>query len=1369
MDNTMFRDDELLAEPDELLEEAGTDADGYDDGLEASGSDDLMEDFSDDGTTEEVEDKVTSSAPKSIVDMTPGEYIQFLRKDPKCGALFEKFATDAEIKSLANLMDNPCGDEARPVEFLDTFSVYTAVLAARVGTTSEHPKISKGVKLKPLTTEFFKYTFDVFNSCNEAIQRNLGLLNLDNIARMSLVVQCDHCQQCGKCIKATSGFAYSEFNTKGYIYFQHVSECVSDSKKPELKARVNTEGKYEESKTEGCPGCEGDNVQGGDLCDPCRKEAKDVTGFKALLQGEGCADSQDAEYLKSTFYSLVEHAIESIVTNLMGIYTYYWDQIEPAEGVLSRSKYGLTCTYVEQDENDKQGKCRLNSKRPEGPELPGLLMRALGGAYPTNTAGTEEGKRVFGSTDSCLFDSLCDIKFSYNMDEDWKKGPRAFSAFHAWALKGHFVSAVGKISPKIVDANQFKGLLLNLVDRVIWVTLYRNCKVYKVYGEPILDILERVREGKQGDDNGILTECLSYMQYVVVKLTARFINMIVVRRLETDCMDFEFFTEREEFETLKAFEKFARSFNEQKSSTSAKSLNAAKVLVYPNAGAAGLNKSEVVMSKFKVILNEVEFFAYPNFAYKPIRRLQDMGRFQERMALLGQTLEGDFKTLDLVNDRGVLNGLGIRLFAGSRAGKGVMTLALAGSLLKVDTPFIYFDSKPDMAGVFIKLQTLYADRYKELCAKYADEPRPPFRLLSFELSKPCPSEETEQKEWYAPFTAEVRKVMYSDQRNWRKDVKEAWLRDFGVAPPDQTEAWAYLFYTRAIMLSAVLTMALGDKKKPIVVMDEINTFTTNSIEAMNTYICKVRNPYKESESAGIELEEVPVALSGGTKEEKAARKQEIDDVKSRNDKAVKNMKKRHRVFDNFLSYFFSSLTAGRSGSNTLTGDKYIGGSGLKRDLNVIVTKQLGLFLPYTILIGQHYSDLSASSSWLNPFLTLLGNAIVIQGNWTENDAKARTEIVTQIEQREEAKAGFIHPVDSTTSQVSGFFGVKEGQKLSIVSTFLVLNENSPSYLGGEKGTVQRVRNVVGDNASTNEKLGKMLFKDFSKLQKSEQAEAINYIRDKKNTGIPDNLKGKISYIKEVGFPGYIKLVSGMREDKEQSMSTEEAERIEFAFLDKIAQNTQLLEDTFLNLAVAKVHGYKRIADFIYDTNPSSFVPLNILSETDVNKFQAQMDAFWGTKVQYADGEVADADDDESTDSTEMEEAGDFANKEVAPSTTTYAFAEEPTQSAQAASDIQNVQVDINKAYNICNQFEQRVLGQLESAEVRNNFANKWSMKARQKNMSMIMEVLEKCETLLADCYPEDLPDNSRDLALEQRIDSLVNRGIIASDWFRQHC
>ena len=102
------------------------------------------------------------------------------------------------------------------------------------------------------------------------------------------------------------------------------------------------------------------------------------------------------------------------------------------------------------------------------------------------------------------------------------------------------------------------------------------------------------------------------------------------------------------------------------------------------------------VSQVNLCLNEDLYQMMPLFAYEAVEHQKTRGKkISIKNCVIGQTVDDEILTLNLTkNDTKVIN-----ILAGPRAGKGVLTLNILGTILSDGCPLIYMDAKPDMATV----------------------------------------------------------------------------------------------------------------------------------------------------------------------------------------------------------------------------------------------------------------------------------------------------------------------------------------------------------------------------------------------------------------------------------------------------------------------------------------------------------------------------------------------------------------------------------------------------------------------------------------------------------------------------------------------
>lgn len=114
-------------------------------------------------------------------------------------------------------------------------------------------------------------------------------------------------------------------------------------------------------------------------------------------------------------------------------------------------------------------------------------------------------------------------------------------------------------------------------------------------------------------------------------------------------------------------------------------------------------ETDVFVKEYAHDFNRDEALAMPLFAYKALEKLQEQGQSLSWSSIIlgmysdGSILRNGTHGIDLNKE------ITHHIIAGSRAGKGVMTLAILASAVASGKPTFYFDNKPDMASLFRSL------------------------------------------------------------------------------------------------------------------------------------------------------------------------------------------------------------------------------------------------------------------------------------------------------------------------------------------------------------------------------------------------------------------------------------------------------------------------------------------------------------------------------------------------------------------------------------------------------------------------------------------------------------------------------------------
>ena len=105
-----------------------------------------------------------------------------------------------------------------------------------------------------------------------------------------------------------------------------------------------------------------------------------------------------------------------------------------------------------------------------------------------------------------------------------------------------------------------------------------------------------------------------------------------------------------------------------------------------------------------IVTNKDKYRGEINFAYKTLGKIINSGgNVDISHTIVGTDLTGNPVELNLSNNAYA----SIGVVAGTRSGKGVLTMSLLASMIAANCPVVYLDYKPDMAGVFWKLERQY--------------------------------------------------------------------------------------------------------------------------------------------------------------------------------------------------------------------------------------------------------------------------------------------------------------------------------------------------------------------------------------------------------------------------------------------------------------------------------------------------------------------------------------------------------------------------------------------------------------------------------------------------------------------------------------
>lgn len=119
-------------------------------------------------------------------------------------------------------------------------------------------------------------------------------------------------------------------------------------------------------------------------------------------------------------------------------------------------------------------------------------------------------------------------------------------------------------------------------------------------------------------------------------------------------------------------------------------------------------------TEFKLVYNKESVYNSPLFAYEALDVLKERGEVPTwNSVIIGKNEDDSIKRMSFTGNQD----FALSIIAGTRSGKGVMTLNLLASALGSKFPIFYLDAKPDMA---ITLTKLSANRQMMACSAIID-------------------------------------------------------------------------------------------------------------------------------------------------------------------------------------------------------------------------------------------------------------------------------------------------------------------------------------------------------------------------------------------------------------------------------------------------------------------------------------------------------------------------------------------------------------------------------------------------------------------------------------------------------------------------
>lgn len=303
---------------------------------------------------------------------------------------------------------------------------------------------------------------------------------------------------------------------------------------------------------------------------------------------------------------------------------------------------------------------------------------------------------------------------------------------------------------------------------------------------------------------------------------------------------------------------------------------------------------------FVATTNRTVYTTLPTFANKPIKSYLNGGIvFDEKKILVGKDLANTDVFLDMSKYSG------IRLYATSRAGKGVMCLAILAALLAAGCNIVYADGKPDMSILFWKLTERLNKEYRALGGTKE------LKFLSCEFLNDRDYDTDPKRRWYEKqgiekppysftwntksgngtidefvheilFDDEARKMLGSEAASAIKPLNEILDRS--------TDLFGVLAYMKFIYLTIAFAKSdlfNAEKDKPfVIVCDECNAMLSRTSLSFSILALHSLNLMKAIKDAEKDIEDAKKTLEKPKLKPEDADKLQ-DKITRSNDKVAK--------------------------------------------------------------------------------------------------------------------------------------------------------------------------------------------------------------------------------------------------------------------------------------------------------------------------------------------------------------------------------------------------------------------------------------------------------------------------------------------------
>ena len=458
--------------------------------------------------------------------------------------------------------------------------------------------------------------------------------------------------------------------------------------------------------------------------------------------------------------------------------------------------------------------------------------------------------------------------------------------------------------------------------------------------------------------------------------------------------------------------------------------------------------------------NLSEYYGLTSFAYKQYAEMLKNGDEPTIDRLfLGKTDSDSLMEINI----GSSTDLGIFITAGTRSGKGVLTLNVLAGLAYIGCPLIYADNKPDMSAMLWGIE-------KELNAKFGrtDGDSGYIRILGIEGTKPDFQYAGDNYDKLGRNSTRVKKAYNKYQSDYTVEIRGglAYLKTL------------QLYLCSALKMPLIDEKYAAEKTKFIGVFDELNNATNriNSILSMIKMDEKLQIPEKASDThkkLGNYILKLKENLDGAINADfgKSGRVYMVciaQDLRGNNDKGNKGYVKANIITRSLVS-MMSVRIYGKNGNLPVKADSVTG----KDDLRLTAGTTSEAVIPMIEIVQGNNTPVRNGKAVFGKDEDVSRRFVVVQGKSTEVFAPLFTfpgndiEIaVTSIGHKYLSDANynvkldddFIDKLANTTSfedssDVGTFLGVKKksGEDLNVVIRRELVEElPDGSYIKNEK-------------------------------------------------------------------------------------------------------------------------------------------------------------------------------------------------------------------------------------------------------------------------------------------------------------------------------